>query len=419
MKKGIAMLAAGVLLAGTAAGCSANEKEVVISQEEKQSVIRFVAAEYSTETKPFLDNLVREFELKNPDIIVELQVANWNVLDGIYTSMISKNQPPDLLITNVYAHFAKAGILNDWNEIASPELKAKFYPHFMDMDRIGGVQYALPYVSTIRNLYYNRDLFEKAGISSPPTTWAALEKDARSVKETGRAFGFGLDLTDDEIQAYLSYFFFGAGGGWIENGRWTIDSPSNVEGLTYLKRLFDQGLTDPEPTVTTRDEKQRILGDGKLGMMISGNYFTQVVPREFPGVRWGVGPIPVKEGIPPITFGVQDVLVSFKTDHTDKAALSKFLDFLYDDRNYEEMTTREGFIPVTASVGDKLSRQDEGMRRNIAALGRAKFYPIQEPAWQAIMDTSRKMGDAVLYDNLSPQAALEQLQRFAVERSGK
>lgn len=418
MKKGIAMLAAGVLLAGTAAGCSANEKEVVISQEEKQSVIRFVAAEYSTETKPFLDNLVREFELKNPDIIVELQVANWNVLDGIYTSMISKNQPPDLLITNVYAHFAKAGILNDWNEIASPELKAKFYSHFMDMDRIGGVQYALPYVSTIRNLYYNKDLFEKAGISSPPTTWAALEKDARSVKETGRAFGFGLDLTDDEIQAYLSYFFFGAGGGWIENGWWTIDSPSNVEGLTYLKRLFDQGLTDPEPTVTTRDEKQRILGDGKLGMMISGNYFAQVVPREFPGVRWGVGPIPVKEGIPPITFGVQDVLVSFKTDHTDKAALSKFLDFLYDDRNYEEMTTREGFIPVTASVGDKLSRQDEGMQSNIAALRRAKFYPIQEPAWQAIMDTSRKMGDAVLYDNLSPQAALEQLQRFAVERSG-
>jgi len=418
LKKGIATLAAGVLLAGAAAGCSGSEKEVVISQEEKQSVIRFVAAEYSTETKPFLDNLVREFELKNPDIIVELQVANWNVLDGIYTSMISKNQPPDLLITNVYAHFAKAGILNDWNEIASPELKAKFYPHFMDMDQIGGVQYALPYVSTIRNLYYNKDLFEKAGISSPPTTWAALEKDARSVKETGRAFGFGLDLTDDEIQAYLSYFFFGAGGGWIENGRWTIDSPSNVEGLTYLKRLFDQGLTDPEPTVTTRDEKQRILGDGKLGMMISGNYFAQVVPREFPGVRWGVGPIPVKEGIPPIAFGVQDVLVSFKTDHTDKAALSKFLDFLYDDRNYEEMTTREGFIPVTASVGDKLSRQDEGMRSNIAALRRAKFYPIQEPAWQAIMDTSRKMGDAVLYDNLSPQAALEQLQRFAVERSG-
>jgi multiple sugar transport system substrate-binding protein len=408
-----------MLLAGLLSACSRKEEAVVLSQEEKQSVIRFVAAEYSTETKPFLDNLVREFELKNPDILVELQVANWNVLDGIYTSMISKNQPPDLLITNVYAHFAKAGILNDLNDIISPELRGKMYPNLMQMDRIGGVQYALPYVATIRNLYYNKAVFEQAGIASPPATWSELEKDARKIKETGLAFGFGLDLTDDEIQAYLSYFFFGSGGGWVRDGKWTINSPDNVEGLTYLKRLFSEGLTDPEPTVTIRDEKQRILGDGKLGMMISGNYFTQVVPREFPGVRWGKGPIPVQDGEPPITFGVQDVIVSFKTDHTDKVALAKFLDFLYDDRNYEEMTTREGFIPVTASVGGKLSQSDDDMRRNIEALGKAKFYPIQEPAWQAVMDTSRKMGDAVLYDNLSPQDALDQLQQFAVERSAK
>ncbi|WP_156922253.1 extracellular solute-binding protein [Cohnella thermotolerans] len=419
MTKGMGTLLPLMLLTGLLSACSRKEEAVVLSQEEKQSVIRFVAAEYSTETKPFLDNLVREFELKNPDILVELQVANWNVLDGIYTSMISKNQPPDLLITNVYAHFAEAGILNDLNDIISPELRGKMYPNLMQMDRIGGVQYALPYVATIRNLYYNKAVFEQAGIASPPATWSELEKDARKIKETGLAFGFGLDLTDDEIQAYLSYFFFGSGGGWVRDGKWTINSPDNVEGLTYLKRLFSEGLTDPEPTVTIRDEKQRILGDGKLGMMISGNYFTQVVPREFPGVRWGKGPIPVQDGEPPITFGVQDVIVSFKTDHTDKVALAKFLDFLYDDRNYEEMTTREGFIPVTASVGGKLSQSDDDMRRNIEALGKAKFYPIQEPAWQAVMDTSRKMGDAVLYDNLSPQDALDQLQQFAVERSAK
>lgn len=407
------------LLAMLLASCSEGEQGVMISQEEKQKVIRFVAAEYSTESKPFLDNLVREFELKNPDIIVELQVANWNVLDGIYTSMISKNQPPDLLITNVYAHFAKAGILNDLNGIASPGLRSKMYPNLLEMDRIGGVQYALPYVATTRNMYYNKRLFEEAGIANPPATWAQLEKDASKIKRTGKAFGFGLDLTDDEIQAYLSYFFFGAGGGWIKDGKWIINSPANVEGLTFLKTLFDKGLTDPEPTVTIRDEKQRILGDGKLGMMISGNYFGQVVPREFPNLQWGTGPLPVKDGQPPMTFGVQDVLVSFRTDHTDKEALSKFLDFLYDDENYEEMTTREGFIPVTSTVGDKLSKNDPVMRSNLEALRKARFYPIQEPAWQAVMDTSRKMGDAVLYDNLSPQDALDQLQRFAEERSSQ
>jgi len=413
------LLAAGALCAGALAACSREGEKEPVAKEETQSVIRFVAAEYSTESKPFLEGLVREFELKHPDILVELQVANWNVLDGIYTSMISKNQPPDLLITNVYAHFAQAGILNDLNRMVSPELKRKMYPNLLRMDQIDGVQYALPYVATIRSLYYNKELFREAGIARPPATWDELRDDARKIKATGKASGFGVDLTDDEIQAYLSYFFFGAGGGWIRDGKWIINSPENVEGLTYLKQLFDEGLTDPQPTVTTRDEKQRIVGDGKLGMMISGNYFGRVVPREFPELQWASGPIPVKRGVPPITFGVQDVLVSFRTDHTDAAALSAFLDFLYDDRNYEEMTTREGFIPVTSTVGDKLSREHPDMRRDIEALGTARFYPIQQPAWQAVMDTSRKMGDAILYNDLSPQAALDQLQAFAERRSSQ
>ncbi|MDB4867855.1 MAG: extracellular solute-binding protein [Cohnella sp.] len=401
------------------AACSGTKVEVAATPKQERALIRFVASEYSTETKPFLEHLVKEFELDNPLIDVELQVANWDILDGIYTTMISKNQPPDLLNTNVYAHFAKDHLLNDFNEILSPELKGKLYPNLMKMDQIGGVQHAIPYVATVRNLYYNKDLFDKAGISSPPATWSVLREDARKIQRTSSAHGYGMDLTDNEIQANLSYIFFGSGGGWIKDGKWTINSPQNVEGLTFLKELFDQGLTDPEPTVTTRDEKHRILGDGKLGMMISGNYFTSVVPREFPGLKWGVGPIPVKDGMPPMFFGVHDVLVSFKTDHTNREALSKFLDFLYDDTNYEQMIMREGFLPVTSPVGEKLAASDKVMKSNLEALSHAKFYPIQEPAWQAIMDTARKMGDAVLYDHLSPKAALDQLQQFAETRSAR
>ncbi|WP_276357446.1 extracellular solute-binding protein [Cohnella caldifontis] len=408
---------AGAVLA--LAGCASPPRESAPPPQPKRSLIRFVASEYSTETKPLLEQLVKEFELRNPLIDVELQVANWDILDGIYTNMISKNQPPDLLNTNVYAHFADDGLLNDLGGILSPELKGKLLPHLLDMDRMDGKQYAIPYVATVRNLYYSLDLFRRAGIRNPPSDWSELREDARKIKDATGASGFGVDLTDNEIQAYLSYFFLGAGGGWLRDGKWAINSPENVEGLAYLKDLHDQGLTDPEPTVTTRDEKQRILGEGQLGMMISGNYFTTVVPREYPNLQWGVGPIPVKEGRPPLSFGVHDVLVSFKTDHTDREALSKFLDFLYDDGAYREMVQREGFLPVTKTVGIELSAGDGGMKANLEALSRAEFYPVQQPAWQAVMDRARKMGDAVLYGRLSPKEALDQLQRFAVDRSAK
>jgi multiple sugar transport system substrate-binding protein len=399
--------------------CMKSGSEPSAPPMEERALIRFVASEYSTETKPFLEKLVKDFELKYPLIDVELQVANWDILDGIYTTMISKNQPPDLLNTNVYAHFAQDGLLNNFNEIISPELAAKLLPNLLKMDQKDGTQFAIPYVATTRQLYYNKELFQKAGISAPPKTWSELEADARKIKHTGAASGFGVDLTDNETQAYLSYFFYGAGGSWIKDGKWAINSPANVEGLTFLKELFDKGLTDPEPTVTTRDEKQRILGNGELGMMISGNYFTSVVPKEFPALKWGVGPIPVKDGKPPISFGVHDVLVSFKTDHTNKDALSKFLDFLYDDPAYEEMIVREGFLPVTSTVGNKLSKQDKVMKNNLDALRKAKFYPVQEPSWQSVLDYARKMGDAVLYEHLTPKAALDKLQQFAESKSAR
>jgi len=398
--------------------CVKESLEPVAAPKEERALIRFVASEYSTETKPLLEKLVKDFEIKNPLIDVELQVANWDILDGIYTTMISKNQPPDLLNTNVYAHFAQDGLLNNLDEIISPELASKLYPNLAEMDQMRGIQYAIPYVASTRNLYYNKELLQKAGVASSPTTWSELEYAASRIKALGGvAEGFGLDLTDNETQASLSYIFYGSGGSWIKDGKWTINSPANVEGLTFFKELFDKGLTDPEPSITTRDEKQRILGEGQLAMMISGNYFSSVVPNEFPTLKWGKGPIPVKDGMPPITFGVHDILVSFKTDHTDKEALSKFLDFLYDDPAYEEMIKREGFLPVTTTVGSRLSKQNEVMKSDLEALSKAKFYPVQDPSWQAVLDYSRKMGDAILYEGVTPQAALDQLQHFAETKS--
>jgi len=386
------------------------------SNIEKKSLIKFVAAEYSTATKPYFENLVNEFESEYPHIDIELQVINWDIIDSVYKTMISRDQPPDLMLSNLYAHFAQDGKLNRMDELLSSELSAKLYPFLAYPHKVGGVQYSIPYVSTVRELYYNKDLFDEAGLSEPPATWSELEQAARRIKTKLQVESFGVDLSDNEIWAYLTYFFIGAGGGWMKDGKWAINSEANVEGLEFLKRLYEEGLTDADPTVTTRDEKQRILGNGKLGMMISGNYFESVVPYEYKGLKWGKGPIPVRDGVEPFVFGVQDVLISFKTDHTDREALSLFLDFLYEDDRYEELILREGFLPVTRTVGDNLSLNNPAMTKNLDALKRAMFYPIHDPAWSTVQDATRNMGPAVLSGPMSPRQVLDRLQEIALSR---
>lgn len=396
-------------------GCLKENPYTASTDSEAKASITFVAAEYSSSTKPYFESLVREFETMYPNIDVELQVINWDILDSAYTTMISRNQPPDLLLTNIYAHFAKDGLLNSMEDILSSELKDKIYPYLQESSKMDGTQYTIPYASTIRQMYVNKDIFNEVGLTESPKTWMELEEDARKIKESKHIDGFGVDLTDNEIWAYLSYFFYGAGGGWMNNGEWAINSPENVEGITFLKNLYDKGLTDSEPAVTTRDEKQRILGNGQLGMLISGNYFETVVPYEYPGLNWGKGPIPVKEGQTPLVLGVQDVLMSFKTNHTNKEALSKFLDFLYEDARYEQFVLREGFLPTTRTVGDKLAATDPAMKQNLDAIKNAKFYPINHPAWSAVLNATRNMGQTVLLGQLSPKQALDRLQQIALD----
>ncbi|MCF2938003.1 extracellular solute-binding protein [Paenibacillus alkaliterrae] len=399
-------------------GCIGGYDQPAVAPESgTRASITFVAAEYSSSTKPFFENLVRDFETRYPNIEIELHVINWDFLDAAYSSMISRNQPPDLLLSNSYAHFAKDGLLNNIEELLSPELKEKLYPFLFNTGKMDGVQYAVPYAATIRELYYNKDIFEDIGMEETPKTWEELENTARIIMDKTEAEGFGVDFTDNEIWAYLSYFFFGAGGGWMKDGKWAINSPQNVKGLTFLKELYEKGLTDAEPAVTTRDEKQRILGNGKLGMMISGNYFESVVPKEFPGLKWAKGPIPVKEGQTPLIHGVQDVMISFKTDHTNKEALSLFLDFLYEDARYEEFVLREGFLPAIRTVGEKLSSNDKIMKQNIDSIMNARFYPIDNPAWSAVRNATKSMGEAVLLGQMTPKQALDRLQQIALNKS--
>ena len=153
----------------------------VSTDPDAKASISIVAPEYSTSTRPYFENLVKEFEKKYPNIKVELQVINWDIIDSAYNTMISLNQPPDLLLTNIYAHYAKDGLLNRMEDLLSPELKDKYYPYLMDSNKMQGTQYTVPYVTSIRELYYNKDIFNEVGLTEPPKTWKDLEEAARRI----------------------------------------------------------------------------------------------------------------------------------------------------------------------------------------------------------------------------------------------
>ena len=92
-----------------------------------------------------------------------------------------------------------------------------------------GKQWAAPDIATARMMAYNTDLFEQAGITEAPKTWAEMEAAAKAISDLGDdIYGYGMPLGAEEAQVESSLWLWGAGGSWIVDGELKADTPEAV-----------------------------------------------------------------------------------------------------------------------------------------------------------------------------------------------
>jgi multiple sugar transport system substrate-binding protein len=376
--------------------------------------LSFVAALYTNPTKTYWNEVVTDFKKKNPDANVDLRVIGWSQLPQQVSTMVTTGQTPDLLNLNTYASFAADDLLIRGDEVISPELKGQFYDNFAKAGSIDGAMYGIPFIASIRNLYYNKQIFEQAGIDGPPETWDELVQTATTIKDKTGIPGFGVPMTEFEGQAYFSYFVWGNGGDWKRNGEWSFNLPENVEALQFMTDLVNKHkVTNPDPTTINRDELQKVFAQGQIAMMNTANFFPTILEQEAPNLDWDFGPIPRNEGVPEFSLGVEDFLMVFNTAENTEL-IGEFLDFFYEKDRYTKFLEQEGMLPTTKQVGETMSARDPMIARFIDQLPKAKFYPLQDPQLDSIIKDIARACQQALRGEKSPKQALDALQKTAV-----
>ncbi|WP_052344905.1 extracellular solute-binding protein [Thermocrispum municipale] len=404
----IAALGAIAALALTAAtACGSDEAE------GDGKTITFVAAEYSDKTEPYWKDLISRFEKENPGLKVNLQVINWDEIDGQVQNMVLNDKAPDLLNLNKYADFAADELLFKASDVLPKEVIDDFIPSFAENSKYEGDQYGLPFIASARLLFYNKDLFDKAGVKEPPKTWDELKEAAKKISDLpGDYIGYGLPLGPEEAQGEFQIWMNSNGGHWVDDkGNWTIDSPENLETLQFLKSMVDEGLTQPNPAKTDRADVIEAFAAGKIGMIRGLPQTHNNIADQGNKFKYDVAPNPVNDGQEPTTLGVQDYLMAFDNGTGAQETLKKFLTFFYQEENYSKFITTEGFLPTTQSASDKLS-DDEKLEPFIEALPKAKFYPVTDPQWTAV-DSAVKQDIGQALRGTDPKKVLEQLQKTA------
>ncbi|MFL6053988.1 MAG: ABC transporter substrate-binding protein, partial [Actinoallomurus sp.] len=173
-------IAAGLTVALGMTGCSKGSSS---GGSGDNKTIRFVAAIYDDKTKGLWDSLIKTFEAQNKGYKVNLEMVDWTQMDAKVKTYVQTKQTPDILNYNAFADFARDGLLFPASDVLSPQVSSDILPSFIDGDKYKGTQYAVPLLSSVRLFFYNKDVFTKAGISTPPKTWDEVQSDAQKIKD--------------------------------------------------------------------------------------------------------------------------------------------------------------------------------------------------------------------------------------------
>lgn len=399
----VAALGLSAALAFTAAACGSE------SGEGDGKTITFVAAEYSDKTEPYWKDLIGKFEKANPGLKVDLQVISWDDIDGHVQNLVLNDKAPDLLNLNKFADFAQDELLFKAEDVLSKDVIDDFVPSFSDNSKLDDTQYGLPFIASARLLFYNKDMFAKAGIKEAPKTWDDLKAAAEKIKAEG-GIGYGLPLGPEEAQGEFQVWINGNGGHWTDDaGKWTINSPENLETLKFLKGMVDEKLTQPNPAKTDRADVIEAFASGKIGMIRGLPQTQNNIKEQGDKFEYGIAPNPVNGDGEPTTLGVQDFLMAFDNGTESQDTLKKFLDFFYEKDNYAKFLTTEGFLPTTQSAGEELA-DDPQLKPFIEVLPDARFYPVTDPKWTTVDGAvKQQLGKAV--QGSDPKQVLDQLQQ--------
>jgi multiple sugar transport system substrate-binding protein len=406
---GLLGLTATLALAACGGGTGASSGD---DDAKKATTIKLVAAEYSKDnTSAFWTKFAADYKTKTGNTL-DVQVVSWNDIDQQTSTMIQNNNAPDILNLNVYASYAKDGLLYSADEVLSPTVKSDLLPNFVESGTYEGKMYGMPDLSSARALFYNKDLFKQAGIANPPTTWAEFETTAKKIAALGDGVvGYAEPLGPEEAQAEFSIWMVNNGGDWKSDGKWTINSAQNIETLSFLKKLADDKVTQNNPGKTNRtDGAFSLFSSGKAGMVVGFSPLSGTLDEE-KKVEYGIAPMPTKDGSAAQTYGVTDYLMAFKKPGNQEA-VKAFYDLYYQPDQVNTFIKAEGFLPVTKS-GVEQFKSDPNLKVYLDTLPNAHLTPTDDPGWDKVkLAVQQTIGKAVAPKG-DPKAVLDELQKQA------
>ncbi len=272
--------------------------------------------------------------------------------DELHTKLKSAfiaNEQPAISVMEIASikSFADAGMIEPLENYISDEKESQFLPGLMDNSYVDGKLYGVPYLRSTPIFYYNKTLFDQAGITSAPTNWEELASTSKQLESIGvKGFGFLNDIW--HFEAYTQ-----GNGGNIVNADETeaiFNQVPAVEAVEFLKEGIEKYNFKYYSGNNASDTRTTEIMNQKIGMWVdsTGSLNNTLDIAGQNGYEIGTAFIPCGKEYSVPTGGCNIVMTSKLTDE-EKEAAALFINFMTEEEQVVYSHKKTGYLPTTIS----------------------------------------------------------------------
>ncbi|MNC09679.1 putative ABC transporter substrate-binding protein YesO [compost metagenome] len=416
MKPLIGITASTLLLAGcgsnktdnTAAGTSAPEPAVAI---------KFMLWNDSASERMY-DELAQAFEAKNPGISVDFTKSDANTYSERLTVTLTGGGEVDAFAfksLDEYYKLASTGRALALDDLAAADSAglAGVQSSFNNL-KINDKLYGLPFRSDGWALYYNKDLFDQAGVAYPSDdlTWeqyVELAKQMTSGSGQDKIYG---SFMPDWAQTWYSY------GQQLGSSLYSDDLTPYIEGLKLRKELSDSGA---QPSVAenkaTNAHYRTAFLTGKYAMVVTGTWFPGMLEQDQKdnklNFNWGMTYVPHPPGVQKGTTMTAVVVHAVNSDSKHPEEAKKWISFISSEEGQQIVAKYQTPASAADSVKDQYEATFTNDAVNLDAIFNITSVPERElrSGIAQLYSIVTEEGELALLGETTPEQAIENVKK--------
>ncbi len=312
---------------------------------------------------PALQKVIDDFNASQDKVSVTAEIMPWDTLYQKVLTAVAGTDGPDIIAMSAsrMPQFAQQGLfapVDDYYTNADHDAAA------LNQAAVGasvfdGVNYGVPVNFTPMMMYYNKDLFTKAGLdpNKPPKTWdefaAMVPKLTIDENGDGKPEQYAMALGDHETVPVFMSLPWGTGGGIVSDDGKTsmLGDPATLTALNYWVDLVKNKKASP--IGLSGADADKLFQTGKAAIEIVGPWMTTGFDKA--GLSYGIAAPPAGPASDAILGDVVSMGVAARADEATKQAAYAFFAYWNSTQGQITWASGSGFPPNRADVASQVT----------------------------------------------------------------